>query len=152
MSQPEWVKNQKLIFSQLWKLQVWKQGVSSADSFQGPWGEGLFQVSVLSRQNLFNLGELHLLSQSPWLSGLCPSHKPAPPPGRPFLLPFPQSWQQELLCLMSESPSGKREGFQDNATRKKGEVYCWLESGLPPRVQCSGTGSESTELKLLPNL
>ena len=53
---------------------------------------------------------------------------------------------------MSESPSGKREGFQDNATRKKREVYRWLESGLPPRVQRSGTGSESTEPKLLPNL
>ena len=27
-----------------------------------------------------------------------------------------------LLCPMSESPSGKREGFQDNATRKKGSL------------------------------
>ena len=27
-----------------------------------------------------------------------------------------------LLCPMSESPSGKREGFQDNATRKKGNL------------------------------
>ena len=25
----------------------------------------------------------------------------------------------QMLCLMSESPSGKREGLQDNATRKK---------------------------------
>ena len=57
-----------------------------------------------------------------------------------------------MLCPMSESPSGKREGFQDNATRKKGEVYCWLELGIPPRVQRSGMGSESTEPKLLPNL
>ena len=32
---------------------------------------------------------------------------------------------------MSESPSGKREGFQDNATCKR-EVYCWLEPGLLP--------------------
>ena len=30
----------------------------------------------------------------------------------------------KMLCLMSESPSGKREGFQDNATCKKKEVYC----------------------------
>ena len=30
------------------------------------------------------------------------------------------SWMSpQMLCLMSESPSGKREGFQDNATRKK---------------------------------
>ena len=28
-----------------------------------------------------------------------------------------------LLCLMSESLSGKRESFQDNATHKKREVY-----------------------------
>ena len=28
-----------------------------------------------------------------------------------------------LFCLMSESPSRKREGFQDNATRKR-EVCC----------------------------
>ena len=27
-----------------------------------------------------------------------------------------------MLCPMSESPSGKREGFQDNATRKKGSL------------------------------
>ena len=27
-----------------------------------------------------------------------------------------------MLCLMSESPSGKREGFQDNAIRKKGSL------------------------------
>ena len=38
----------------------------------------------------------------------------------------------KLLCLMSESPSGKREGFQDNATCKKREVYYWLEPGLLP--------------------
>ena len=57
-----------------------------------------------------------------------------------------------MLCPMSKSPSGKREGFQDNATRKKREVYCWLKSGLPLRIQRSGTGSESTEPKLLPNL
>ena len=29
----------------------------------------------------------------------------------------------QLLCPMSESPSGKREGSQDNATRKNREVY-----------------------------
>ena len=27
-----------------------------------------------------------------------------------------------MLCPMSESPSGKREGFQDNATHKKGTL------------------------------
>ena len=39
----------------------------------------------------------------------------------------------QMLCPMSESPSGKREGFQDNATRKKREVYYWLEPGLLPQ-------------------
>ena len=29
-----------------------------------------------------------------------------------------------MFCPMSESLSGKREGFQDNATHKKREVYC----------------------------
>ena len=38
-----------------------------------------------------------------------------------------------MSCPMSESPSGKREGFQDNATRKKREVYYWLEPGLLPQ-------------------
>ena len=27
-----------------------------------------------------------------------------------------------MLCPMSESPSGKREGLQDNATRRKGSL------------------------------
>ena len=62
------------------------------------------------------------------------------------------AFAMEVLCPMSESPSRKREGFQDNTTRKKREVYCWLKSGLPPRIQRSGTGSESTDPKLLPNL
>ena len=38
----------------------------------------------------------------------------------------------QMLCPMSESLSGKREGLQDNATCKKREVYCWLEPGLLP--------------------
>ena len=44
-----------------------------------------------------------------------------------------KKWDLILLWPMSESQSGKREGFQDNATRKKREVYCWLESGLLPQ-------------------
>ena len=32
-----------------------------------------------------------------------------------------KSWT--LFCPRSESPSGKRDGFQNNATRKKREVY-----------------------------
>ena len=55
-----------------------------------------------------------------------------------------------VFCPVSESQSGKREGFQNNATRKKREVYYWLESGLLPRVQHSGTGSESPEQRGLP--
>ena len=31
--------------------------------------------------------------------------------------------QENVFCPMSKSPSGKREGFQDNATRKKRYVY-----------------------------
>ena len=30
--------------------------------------------------------------------------------------------KEYMLCRMSESPSEKREGFQDNATRKKGSL------------------------------
>ena len=40
--------------------------------------------------------------------------------------PFVTSWTAHkaspLLCPMSEYPSGKREGLQDNATRKKGSL------------------------------
>ena len=53
-----------------------------------------------------------------------------------IIYPSPLSWKcslslvkgsqtsPQMLCPMSESLSGKREGFQDNATRKKREVYC----------------------------
>ena len=34
-----------------------------------------------------------------------------------------------VLCPMSESPGRKREGLQDNAIGKKGEVYYWLKPG-----------------------
>ena len=38
-------------------------------------------------------------------------------------LPVKGSWTRpQMLCPMSESPSRKREGFQDNATRKKGSL------------------------------
>ena len=52
-----------------------------------------------------------------------------------YLSPSPLSWKcslppvkgsqtsPQMLCPMSESPSGKREGFQDNVTCKKREVY-----------------------------
>ena len=50
---------------------------------------------------------------------------------------------------MSESPSGKREGFQDNATRKKGKFITDSSQGSC-RIQRSGAGSESPEPKLLP--
>ena len=53
-----------------------------------------------------------------------------------------------VLCPMSESPSGKREGFQDNATGKKGKFITDLSQGsLPhPKQWC---GSESPKPKLL---
>ena len=37
-------------------------------------------------------------------------------------------------------------------SQKKGSLIADSESGLLPRVQRSGTGSESAEPKLLPNL
>ena len=62
-----------------------------------------------------------------------------------IIYPSPLSWKcslplvkgsrmsPQMLCPMSESPSRKREGLQDNATQlAKREVYCWLESGLLP--------------------
>ena len=49
---------------------------------------------------------------------------PSPLSCKCSLLPVKGSWTSpRMLCPMSESPSGKREGFQDNATRKKREVY-----------------------------
>ena len=79
-----------------------------------------------------------------------------------FIYPFSLSWKcslspvkgsrtsPQMFCPMSESLSGKRGGFQDNATRKKREVYYWFESGLLLHVQHSGTGSESPEQRRLP--
>ena len=64
-----------------------------------------------------------------------------------------QQWAQGgagrvLLCPMSESPSGKREGLQDNATGKKGKFITDSSQGpLPhPTQWCR---SESPEPKLL---
>ena len=57
-----------------------------------------------------------------------------------IIYPSPLSWKcslppvkgsrtsPQMLCRMSESPSGKREGLRDNATRKKGSL-------LPTRVR-----------------
>ena len=51
-----------------------------------------------------------------------------------IIYPSPLSWKcslppvkgsrtsSQMLCPMSESPSGKREGLQDNATHKKGSL------------------------------
>ena len=50
---------------------------------------------------------------------------------------------------MSESPSRKREGFQDNATPKKGKFTADSSQGSC-RNQHSGAGSESPEPTLLP--
>ena len=56
-----------------------------------------------------------------------------------------------LLCPMSESPSGKREGFQDSVTHKKGKFIADSSQGSC-RIERSGEGSESPESKLLPKL
>ena len=53
--------------------------------------------------------------------------------------PRRKAWKgSSLLCLMSESPSGKRKDLHDNATHKGREIYCWLESGplLQPTQWC----------------
>ena len=52
---------------------------------------------------------------------------------------------------MSESPSGKREGCQDNATRKR-EVYYWLEPGLLPHPTQSCRVREPRAQAVNPNL
>ena len=53
-----------------------------------------------------------------------------------------------MSCPMSESPSGKREGLQDNATRKKGSL---LLTGVraPATSNAVVRGSESPEPRLL---
>ena len=53
-----------------------------------------------------------------------------------------------VLCPMSESPSRKREGLQDNATGKKGKFITDSSQGplLHPTQWCR---SESPEPKLL---
>ena len=53
---------------------------------------------------------------------------------------------------MSKSLSRKREGFQDNATRKKKGKFIADSSQGSCCASNSGTGSESTEPKQLPNL
>ena len=40
-----------------------------------------------------------------------------------------KSLEVDMLCLLSESPSRKREDLHDNATRKGREIFSWLEPG-----------------------
>ena len=48
---------------------------------------------------------------------------PSPLSWKSSLPPVKGSWMSpQMLCPMSESLSGKREGLQDNATRKKGSL------------------------------
>ena len=42
-----WLKQQKFIFSQFWRIEVQDQGVGSVGSFWGPWEEGMFPPSLL---------------------------------------------------------------------------------------------------------
>ena len=56
--------------------------------------------------------------------------------------------QEMLLCPMSESPSGKREGLQDNATGKKGKFITGSSQG-PLLHPVQGCRSESPKPKLL---
>ena len=54
----------------------------------------------------------------------------------------------QLLCPMSKSPSGKREGFQDSELAEKGRFITDSSQGSC-HIQRSGAGSESPESKLL---
>ena len=77
-----------------------------------------------------------------------------------FIYPSPLSWEcslppvkgswmsPQMFCPMSESPGGKREGFQDNAIRKTGKFITDSSQGFC-RNQHSGAGSESPAPKLL---
>ena len=49
-----------------------------------------------------------------------------------------QNTTDQVLCLLSESPSRKREDLHDNATHKGREIYWWLEPGplLQPMQWC----------------
>ena len=51
---------------------------------------------------------------------------------------------------MSESPGGKRGGFQDNAIRKKKGSLLLTRASAFCHNHCSGAGSESPEQRLLP--
>ena len=55
-----------------------------------------------------------------------------------------------LLCPMSESPRGKKEGFQDNATRKKKGSLLLNRARAFCSNHHSGAGSESPEQRRLP--
>ena len=83
-----------------------------------------------------------------------------------FIYPSPLSWKYSLspvkgsrtspqmFCPMSESPSGKREGFQDNAThthtkKKTGSLLLTRATAFCCNHR-SGAGSESPEQRLLP--
>ena len=87
-------------------------------------------------------------SDSHWTLLSCPSTGvfiyPSPLSWRCSLPPVKGSWTSpQMFCPMSESPSGKREGFQDSATRKKGSLLL-----TRARVFChnqrSGAGSEKS--------
>ena len=56
--------------------------------------------------------------------------------------------KEYMLCRMSETPSGKREGFQDNATRKKGSLLL-IRVRAPAASYAVVRGSESPEPELL---
>ena len=60
------------------------------------------------------------------------SEDPSSPPGcgPPCQWPLPPSRaRRPVFCPMSKSLSGKREGFQDNATRKKGKFIADWSQG-----------------------
>ena len=80
-----------------------------------------------------------------------------------IIYPSPLSWKcslppvkesqmsPQMLCPMSESPGGKREGLQDNATRKKGSLLLTRARALC-RIQRSGAGQRAPSPSCYTNL
>ena len=73
-----------------------------------------------------------------------------------IIYPSPLSWKcslppvkesqmsPQMLCPMSESPGGKREGLQDNATRKKGSLLLtWVRAPAASNAMVRGQRAPS---------
>ena len=80
-----------------------------------------------------------------------------------IIYPSPLSWKcslspvkgsltsPQMLCLMSKSLSGKREGFQDNATHKKGSLLL-TQVKAPAASNAVVWGQRALSPRCYPNL